>query len=93
MRKPGGWMQPVDERILEILRDEGNLQPKTINEKMSSLAIDLDYTSEHIGRRCRKLAEYGLLTKFGVGVYSITDLGMDYLKEELDAGTLEPEES
>lgn len=89
MRKPGDWMQPADERILEVLRAKGNLQPKTITELMTEQATDLEYTSEHVGRRCRALEERGLLSRFGAGVYSITDTGREYLDGELDAGDLD----
>lgn len=81
-------MQPVDDRILELLRDEGNLQPHTITDKINELAQDLDYSAGHVGRRCRILSDRGLLEKFGVGVYSITGNGLAYLNEELDAATL-----
>ena len=82
-------MQPVDERILEVIREEGNLQPTTIRDKMAEKATDLDYTPQHVGYRCRELYEHGLLTRFGRGVYSITDEGKAYLDGELDAGELE----
>lgn len=85
-------MQPADERILEVLFEEGNQQPKSISAYIYDNTRDLEYSSEHVGRRCRTLERYGLLRKFGAGVYSITDLGEDYLAGEIDAGDLEEED-
>lgn len=82
-------MQPADERILELLASDSGLQPKTINHKISEKASALDYHDEHIGRRCRKLAEMGLLNKTGAGVYSITELGREFLDGMIDADDLE----
>lgn len=39
----------------------------------------------HIARRCKKLAENGLLKHVGHGTYVITDEGEAYLDEEYDA--------
>lgn len=89
MRKPATWMQPADDRILEFLREFGNHQPAQIARKMNDLAGGLDYHPNHIGRRCRKLAENGLLVNVGNGVYSITDRGEQYLDGELNISARE----
>lgn len=87
MRLSAEWMTIVDERVLEFLNEEGPRQPKQIaNDDRIS------YSSEYIGRRCRKLAEVGLLENLGNGVYMITQHGQAYLNEELDARTLTPKE-
>jgi hypothetical protein len=92
MRKPGEWMQPAaDDRILEVLAERGNLQPSTISEIIRDNAPGLEYSDQHIGRRCRKLRDYGLLIKYGQGVYSITEEGKAYLAGDLDASTLDPD--
>jgi predicted transcriptional regulator len=44
----------------------------------------IHYTRQHIARRCRKLAEEGLLRHLGNGVYVITEDGEGYLDGELD---------
>jgi len=72
-----------DDRILEIIRDEGS---GTATE-----LADHDYirvSRSQISRRLKKLAEHGLLQPLGNGVYVITESGSGYLKGELDAGQL-----
>lgn len=83
VRHPAEWMQPVDDRILEIFREHGNLTPAAV-EKFGGPS------SNHASRRCKKLARYGLLNKIVTGLYTITADGRAYLDEELDASELEP---
>lgn len=83
MREPAEWMVPTDDRILELLRSEGNLTPDAI-ESFGGTSAD------HASRRCKKLAKYGLVEQIGRGLYRITDKGEAYLDEELDASELEP---
>lgn len=85
MRQPAEWMVPADDRILELIRDQGNLTPGAI-EKFGGPV------SDHASRRARKLARYGLLEQIHHGLYRLTDEGRAYLDEELDASTLEPVE-
>lgn len=85
VRQPAEWMQPVDDRILEIFREEGNLTPAAI-EKFGGPSAD------HASRRCKKLAQYGLITQIVTGLYRLTEEGRAYLDEELDASELEPVE-
>lgn len=88
MRMPADWMAYADERIMEFLAENGNHQPGAITEKLGLIGGDLDFHPGYIGRRCRTLAEYGLLQNVGGGVYSITDEGLAYLAGELDASEL-----
>jgi predicted transcriptional regulator len=83
MRKQADWMVPADNRILELIREHGNLTPSAIDDKGGPVR---QYTSE----RCGTLAEYGLLVQIHRGLYGITDEGRAYLNEELDASTLDP---
>lgn len=83
MRKPADWMTPADDRILKLIRDEGNLTPGAIE------ALD-GPASETATRRAKKLVSYGLLEQVHRGLYRLTDDGRAYLDEELDAATLEP---
>ncbi|TKX78735.1 PhiH1 repressor [Halorubrum sp. SD626R] len=85
MREPAEWMVPTDDRILELLRSEGNLTPDAIDSFGGP-------SPDHASRRCRKLSQYGLVEQIGRGLYRITDEGRAYLDEELDAGELEPVE-
>jgi len=82
MRKSGKWMVLLDERILELLNEDENeyMAPSDI----ASLN-GIPYSSNHVARRCRKLAEHGLIQSVGRGVYKITDTGRAYLREEYNA--------
>ena len=82
MRKSGKWMVLLDERILELLSEEENefMSPSDIAEHNR-----IPYSSQHVGRRCKKLAEHGLLKSVARGVYTITDDGILYLKGEYSA--------
>ena len=88
MRKPGGWNEPVDERILELLAVAGPMQPKTISEEFERRSGAVRYHPNTIGRRCRELEARGFLQKTGAGVYSITDRGREFLEGDLDADDL-----
>lgn len=76
-------MRPVDDRIMETMRDEGNLTPQAV-ENFSVCS------RSHASTRLSKLAKYGLVERIAQGLYRLTDAGRAYLNEELDAATLEP---
>mgnify|MGYP006291348541 CR=1 FL=1 len=82
MRKSGKWMVLLDERILELLSEEENefMSPSDIADHNG-----IPYSSQHVGRRCKKLAEYGLLKPVARGVYTITREGRAYLEGEYNA--------
>jgi len=80
MRHSGSWMTIWDDRILEIIREQGPSSPKTIEE------TDLVHVSkQHISRRLSKLADHGLLRRLPNGVYAMADEGEAYLDGEYDA--------
>ena len=81
-------MTIADERVLEFLAEEGPHSPSRIAEDER-----VHFTAEYVGRRCRKLAEYGLTRNIGNGVYQITEDGKQYLAGELDASELEGDEN
>lgn len=83
MRLSAEWMTIADERILEFLDEEGPHLPSKIAEDER-----MYFSDQYIGRRCRKLAEYGLLRNLGNGVYQISEEGEQYLAEELDVKEL-----
>ncbi|ELZ96032.1 PhiH1 repressor-like protein [Haloferax mucosum ATCC BAA-1512] len=83
MRKSAGWMVPSDDRILELIREYGNLTPSAVSHFGGP-------SRQHASGRMSKLAEYGLLNQVYRGLYGITDNGRAYLDEDLDASTLEP---
>lgn len=73
-----------DDRILEFVSENGT---SSVGEIADSPYIRV--SSAHVSRRCTALAKHGLLKKFANGVYAISDLGEQYLKEEIDAEDLE----
>lgn len=81
MRQSAEWMVPSDDRILELVREYGNLTPTAIEDLGGP-------TAGHARNRCPVLAEYGLLERISRGLYGITDEGEAYLNEELDASEL-----
>ncbi|MFA9501539.1 PhiH1 repressor [Natrinema sp. H-ect1] len=80
MRQSGTWMTIWDDRILEIVRDE---DAGRVGDLTDRDGIRISQSS--VSRRCKKLAEHGLLTPLGNGVYTITERGEAYLDEEYDA--------
>ncbi|WP_090618292.1 helix-turn-helix domain-containing protein [Natrinema salaciae] len=76
-------MRPVDEHIMETMRDEGNLTPQAV-ENFSVCS------RSHASVRLSKLADYGLVERIAQGLYRLTDDGRAFLNEELDASKLEP---
>nr|WP_049899579.1 PhiH1 repressor [Natrinema altunense] len=83
MRQEAEWMVPSDDKILELIREYGNLTPTAIEDLGGPSA-------GHARNRCPVLAEYGLLDRISRGLYGITEAGEAYLTEELDASELEP---
>jgi predicted transcriptional regulator len=65
----------LDERILEFLQEEGPHTPSKIAEDSR-----IPYGAQHVGNRCRKLAENGFARNIGNGVYTITERGERYLE-------------
>lgn len=84
VRQRADWMNPVDERILEAIDQEGNLTPLALEEPF-------DVTSKsHASDRLSLLTRYGLVERVARGLYRITDDGEAFLEGDLDASSLEP---
>ena len=83
MREDAEWMVPSDDKILELLREWGNLTPKAV-EDLGGPSMG------HAQDRLPELTKYGLTARLSRGLYYITDEGRAYLDEELDASTLDP---
>jgi len=81
-------MVELDERILEFLEEYGNHPPGAIRDQLAEIGDGMDYSSQHVSNRCRKLRDYGLVTNIASGVYSITETGRSFLAGDLDASTL-----
>jgi len=79
MRHSGDWMTLVDDRVLEYIREHESGSP---TEMMREGPIH--YSRQYIARRCKKLAEEGLIRHLGNGVYILTDDGEAYLDGTLD---------
>lgn len=86
VRQRAEWMRPIDERIMETMRDEGNLTPHALDQTFDVTAAN------HASNRLSELAKYGLVERLGRGLYRLTPSGKAFLDEELDAATLEPDE-
>ncbi|WP_338740361.1 PhiH1 repressor [Haloplanus salilacus] len=80
--------QPTDDRILEVLREEGNMTPRAVSKEGEVARVDV--SRDYAGDRLRELRRYGLIERVDRGLYRLTDNGEAYLDEELDASELEP---
>lgn len=81
-------MSIVDDRTLEYLRENGTSTPKKIGDDLREIGGGMDFDNAYISQRCVKMSKYGLLNKIARGVYSITEVGQQYLDEEIDASEL-----
>lgn len=79
MRHSGDWMALVDDRVLEYIRENGSGSPTEMKREGP-----IHYSRQYVDRRCKKLAEKGLLNHLGNGVYILTDDGEAYLEGRLD---------
>jgi len=77
----------ADDRILEYIRESGS---GGATEMANSDYVR--YSQSYISKRCRKLAEKGLLQDLGNGVYVITERGERYLDGEIDTSEDAPDE-
>lgn len=84
MRKSAAWMSIWDDRILEVVREKEGSSVGDLHDHQY-----IRISKSQVSRRCKRLAEHGLLRPLGNGVYMITEKGERYLDEELDAGDLE----
>jgi hypothetical protein len=89
MHREVEWMAPADEYILGFL---GALEYKSsaVRIKPASIALNLPYSPNWIGQRCRALAEHALLNS-AEGGYWISDRGRAYLAGELGPEDLREE--
>jgi DNA-binding Lrp family transcriptional regulator len=62
-RKTADWMTQADERILELLKNNGAHPSGAIREMLAEISCQLKYSRPHISRRCKELADHGLLRK------------------------------
>jgi len=76
-------MTQADERILEFLHE------KDIVASPSVVAANISYTNEYVSRRCRRLADAGLLQRVDSSNYRLTALGVRFLSGDMDSEELE----
>lgn len=89
MRKSGEWMTLWDDRILEVIRSDPD-KVGSVGDLADNDHIRISQPS--VSRRCKKLAERGLLRKVGDGVYMLTERGEKYLNGEISTYENEPDE-
>ncbi|MFC6825633.1 PhiH1 repressor [Halopelagius fulvigenes] len=84
MRKGAEWMtRPADDSILELLREYGNLTPTAVG-----VLSEGDLSQSHVGNRLPTLAKYGMTGRIARGLYYISEIGLAWLDEEVDASEL-----
>jgi len=81
-RRSGSWMSIWDDRILEILSDEGPQTPSKIAQR-DFIQVGVS----NISRRLSKLSDNNLVKPLGNGVYDITREGRLYLVGGYNAET------
>jgi predicted transcriptional regulator len=81
-RMAAPWMCPLDERTLEILREEAMASPSHIANEVS-----LRTSQNRVKERCILLSRAGLVAPISQDWrhYEITAKGEEYLDGELDA--------
>lgn len=79
-RKQAGWMDILDERILEFLHANGWATPKIMAGKRPFTASE-----GRIQERCRMLHYAGLVAPIHGEMYELTLDGRMYLEGEIDA--------
>jgi DeoR/GlpR family transcriptional regulator of sugar metabolism len=78
-------MVPTDDRILEALREDGNLTPRALSRDADTVRVDV--RRDHAGDRLRELFDKGLVERVDRGLYGISKEGRGYLDERYDAET------
>ncbi|MBX0288206.1 helix-turn-helix domain-containing protein [Haloarcula salinisoli] len=80
MRQSGSWMTIWDDRILEVVREEGNGSPTELANRE-----EIHISKSSVSRRLTKLADNGLLRPLANGVYVLSEAGEAYLEGKYDA--------
>ncbi len=80
MRQSGSCMTIWDDRILEVIREEGNGSPTELSNR-----TEIHISKSSVSRRLTKLADHGLLRPLANGVYVLSEAGEAYLEGKYDA--------
>lgn len=84
IRSQADWMNPVDDRILELFHDADIVLTPSI------IAYNIDYSREEVNRRLNVLCEHGFVERVKRGKYRVTPLGEQYLQGPLsEPGTVD----
>lgn len=81
IRRTAAWMQQVDDRILEFVRDEGWVTPKILAARPEFQHV----SQARLRERCRWLVYAGLLAPISGDMVDLTSAGARYLDGDLDA--------
>jgi DNA-binding PadR family transcriptional regulator len=79
---PEWYRDGIDDRILELVAEEGNMTPKAASKEGDEPR--LRWSATYINDRMSALERHGLLKRIAKGVYAITDDGKAWLDRELD---------
>ena len=77
-----------DDRILEIISNEGPASPTPLSEHKY-----IHIGKSGVSKRLNRMKDHGLVQELGNGVYSITAEGEKYLSGELDVSDLNDQPS
>lgn len=77
------WFSKIDYEIMGFFEEfDLKMSPKV-------LAANLEYHPSYMGRRLRTLRDVGLLQQHEDGLYSLSDLGEEFLAAELSQTDIE----
>lgn len=83
MPRLADWMKMADVQFLALLAESEDPLPVAV------VAEQTHFPLEYAERRCRLLAEEGLVQPVGGGVYELRDLGAAFLEGEVDPDHLQ----
>lgn len=85
MRRHAQWMDQIDERILELLADEGPLDRFHVRERLARVGRDMDFPAKLVEYRCAVLLSHGFVERNSDGHFQILTRGRRFLSGEFDA--------
>jgi len=80
------WLIPADLAILRLLNSSTMVRLKL---QPANIAGNVGYNRGHIGKRCRLLADAGLLRADDDGYYQITETGAEVAEGTADPSRIE----
>ncbi len=89
MHRRVSWMTPADVAILEFLNAARDARGNPSIQTPNTIAENTHYSSNHVGSRCRTLADYDLVEKVDRGKYRLDDRGVSLLDGGISPSSLE----